>query len=214
MCNGCKCVYYCGVACQKDRRREHKRDCKPIKNILESRGNCYKEGAKPLEPLSRDDIPPTEDCPICMLPLPSKRIMATLMSCCGKTICGACINKHIIVSSLASRQNDGPIELNHNCVFCRAPAAETDEDILKSLMARAEKNDAQALGNLGSAHIDGGLGLPVDKAKGLEFPTRAATLGDDQACFELAHLYRDGEDGVVVCHKVKAEILKCTSSAP
>ena len=34
-CNGCKCVRYCDKECQNKHRKENKKECRPIKKILD-----------------------------------------------------------------------------------------------------------------------------------------------------------------------------------
>ena len=64
----------------------------------------------------------------------------------------------------------------YNCAFCRAPEVRNDEEVTKSrLMARASKNDADAISSLGIAYEIGALGLPVDESKGLEYLFKGRT---------------------------------------
>ena len=55
-------------------------------------------------------------------------------------------------------------------------------------MKRIEVNDAGALCQMGSISYEKG-----DKTAALEYWTKAATLGDIQAHYELSIMYRDGE---------------------
>ena len=73
-CTACRSVWYCGVTCQIDHRKAHKKECKRIKKELEL--------WKPH--------PPTEECPVCLVPLPSGDDKATYWTCCGKMVCNAC----------------------------------------------------------------------------------------------------------------------------
>ena len=46
------------------------------------------EGADLFTPM-----PPTEDCPICLVPLPRREDKWCYKACCGKTICAACVKE-------------------------------------------------------------------------------------------------------------------------
>ena len=75
-CTACKMVKYCNRECQIAHRPQHKKACK-------------KKAAK-LHDEALFKQPPTEDCPICFLPLPLDVGQTEFKSCCGKTICGGC----------------------------------------------------------------------------------------------------------------------------
>jgi len=77
-CNKCKSVKYCNAACKKKHRTKHKKKCE--RRVAE----LYDEQLF-TEP------PPSEECPICMQPLPLDRNQVVFESCCGKTICNGCI---------------------------------------------------------------------------------------------------------------------------
>ena len=62
--------------------------------------------------------PPNEDCPICMIPLPSLEKASTYYSCCGKMICSGCI-----YALTAKRNKKGEM----TCPFCRTPSHYTAE---------------------------------------------------------------------------------------
>ena len=57
ICNKCKMVHYCNVACKKKHKSKHKKKCE--RRVAELHD----------EALFKDHLP-REDCPICMLPLP------------------------------------------------------------------------------------------------------------------------------------------------
>src|SRR6056300_409743 len=78
MCNKCNMVKYCNAACKKKHRSKHKKQCE--RRVAELHDEeLFKEH------------PPTDDCPICFLPLPLDGGQTTFKSCCGKTICIGCI---------------------------------------------------------------------------------------------------------------------------
>ena len=138
------------------------------------------EGADLFAPL-----PPTEDCPICIVPLsrlPTKRLY---QECCGKLICMGCFEECKGFET-GKREPD--------CPFCREPAPSTDEDTLCKLETRASKNDSQALYNIGMYYNKGSNGLSVDKLKALHYLTRAAELGNSFAMTNIGMRYDDGKE--------------------
>lgn len=82
-CNGCKCVWYCGAACQRAHWKAHKKECKLIGLIVKDKERA-KLGSPPQKPDSDhegDDMerdgdaalfaqPTRNDCDICMRVLP------------------------------------------------------------------------------------------------------------------------------------------------
>ena len=69
-CTACKLVKYCNRDCQIAHRSKHKKACR--KRAAEMRDE---ELFKP---------PPEEDCPICLLRLPSLASGSAYYACCGK----------------------------------------------------------------------------------------------------------------------------------
>ena len=58
ICNKCKMVHYCNVACKKKHKSKHKKKCD--RRVVELHDEALFK-----------DPPPQEECPICMLPLPT-----------------------------------------------------------------------------------------------------------------------------------------------
>ena len=102
ICNKCKDAKYCNAACKKKHRSKHKKKC-------EKRAAEIQAALHDVELFKRP--PQKEDCPICMLPLPSLSTGSKYSSCCGKIICGGC------VLAVALRDKD-----EKKCQFCRTPA--------------------------------------------------------------------------------------------
>ena len=87
-------------------------------------------------------LPPNEDCPICMLPLPSLYTGRKYRACCGKMICSGCIH--------AVKKRDGGVGL---CPFCRAPGP-TTEEMIEQMKKRMKVGDAVAIYTAGSGCTD------------------------------------------------------------
>ena len=62
VCNKCKAAKYCNAACKKKHRTKHKKKCE--RRAAEIQAELHEEQLFKQPPLK-------EDCPICMLPLPS-----------------------------------------------------------------------------------------------------------------------------------------------
>ena len=83
------------------------------------------------------------------------------------------------------------------CPFCRQPiGTESNEEFVKRLEKRVEKNDALATYMFARAYRDGAHGLQIDATKYVKLVKRAADLGSMEACFDLAGLYCRGDWGV------------------
>jgi len=169
-CNKCKSVMYCNAACKKRHRHKHKKACE--RRVAE----LHDEKLFKLPP-------PKEDCPICMIRLPSLVTGRTYKSCCGKVICCGC---DYAVQTRAVKEEDDI------CPFCRTPPPSTHEEIIKRYKYHVEMNDASAICDLGFFYFEGRYGLPQNYAKALEFYQRAAQLGYAQSYFNIAQMYRQG----------------------
>ena len=68
---------------------------------------------------------PTEDCPVCMVPLPIESLDYKYWICCGRNICFACDieqGKALYVRNTRRKKEElSPLE--QVCAFCRASAA-------------------------------------------------------------------------------------------
>ena len=94
-CTACKMVKYCNRDCQIAHRPQHKKACK-------------KRAAELHDEKLFKQPPPAEDCPICMLLLPSLHTGSKYKSCCGKIICSGCIHaveKEMVVWPVPILQN-------------------------------------------------------------------------------------------------------------
>ena len=78
-CAACKSARYCGVKCQREHRRQHKKDCK--KRAAELRDEIL---------FKQPESSYLGDCPICMMPLSIDQEYSTIMMCCSKKICNGC----------------------------------------------------------------------------------------------------------------------------
>ena len=117
------------------------------------------------------------DCPICCLPLPIQTL--ALSSCCGTVVCEGCSYAYLL--------RKRGVNIEPTCPFYRHPVPETEEEIKKNLMKRVEANDHNALNKMGNICWKEG-----DYDGAFKYYTMAAELGDADAHFDLADMYRNG----------------------
>jgi len=166
-CAACKLVKYCCNAnyCQIAHWSEHKKACR--------------KKARELFDLKLFAHPPArEDCPICMLPMPSGSEEYTLMSCCGKIICNGCV--HSLTRDV--------------CPCCNTPTPRDTEETNQRLFERIEKfNDANAMNQLGCFYKLGMNGFSIDYSKAAELFRNASELGSAVAHYNLGNSYLLGK---------------------
>ena len=180
-CTACKMVKYCNRDCQIAHRPQHKKACK-------------KRAAELHDEELFKQPPPNEDCPICMLPLPTLLSGSKYSACCGKSMCGGCVHA---VRMRAAKKFMGNIKAGirnideEKCAFCRTPVPATEEKMIDQVKKRVEVNDAKAMQWLGNAYVNGSL--PQNNAKALELWHRAAELGNARAYLSIGGAYCNGE---------------------
>ena len=180
-CNKCKAATYCNAACKKKHRHKHKEACENrVAELHEEVLEREKKEAELHDEKLFKQPPPAEDCPICMLLLPSLYTGYKYNSCCGKMICSGCIH--------AVEKRDGGVGL---CPFCRTPAPHTDE-VIEQMKKRVEIGDAEAIRNLGCHYNNGRRGFQQDHAKALELWHKAGELGNALSYYNIGNLYYFG----------------------
>ena len=137
--------------------------------------------------------PPKEDCPICLLRLPTLDKGSTYYECCGKIICNGCDCAPVY-------DNLGNKIIEEKCPFCRTPTHKSDEEYNERLQKRVELGDAEAIFNLGNYHRRGEYGFPQDYDYALELFVRAGDLGFYEAYCNIGHAYYNG-NGVDIDEK-------------
>ena len=165
------------------------------------------EGADLFAPL-----PPTEDCAICLLPMPrtSKIFAQYYMSCCGNEICWACYKENEeSINRQNEEKNDGK-KVALTCPFCREPEPTSDEGYLRQIQARCRKNDHNAFRLMGQVYRKGEHGVVKDDLKSLDCYIRAVELGSPGACACIGTRYDEG-DGIAV-DKERAALFQRTGA--
>ena len=166
-CTACKVVKYCNRDCKIAHRPQHKRACKKRAAELHD-GKLFKQP------------PPAEDCPICMLLLPSLHTGSKDSACCGKRICSGCI--------YAVAKRDGGVGL---CPFCRTPTPNLEE-LIEQYKKRMKLDDVKAIYNLGCCYSGGMHELPQNRAKALELWHQAGELGSAPSYYNIGGAYHAG----------------------
>ena len=141
--------------------------------------------------------PPTEECPICFVPLPLADAGKTYWACCGNIICSACIAETAraerVINAKRAKKKQSP--LAHTCPFCRTEPKFSESNYEK----RMRNGDGQAAFTLAYEYREGNarMNVPKDFDKSLELLHHAADdLGDSAAMMRLGGMYSFGRDGV------------------
>ena len=168
-CNACYLVRYCSVKCQKDHRPKHKKECK--KRAAELREELL---------FKQPESSHLGDCPICCLPMPIDKEKSIFYTCCSKLICKGC--------SFANMKREAEGRLQYKCPFCRKDKPKTLEENNELLQKRIEANEPVAMRETGVIRYERG-----DYKAAFDYWTRAASLGDVEAHYQLSTLYHEGK---------------------
>lgn len=139
--------------------------------------------------------PPTEDCPICCIPMPRDECDKAFFACCGVTICAGCDEKktfdNLVKNMLKFGVDSKQAEENVNkCAFCRQPTVEGVENEIKALEELIEKErDPESLNQLAIQYVKG-EGVEQDPEKELELRIQAAEMGHEHCIGVIGLLYR------------------------
>ena len=130
--------------------------------------------------------PSKEDCPICLLLLPTLASGSTYYACCGKVICSGCCHAPVY-------DNLGNEIIEEKCPYCRTPVPYSIEEYNGRLQKRVELDDAEAISMLGCYYRVGEEdGFPQDYAKAFELFVRAGEFGHSDAYCDLGYAYENG----------------------
>ena len=215
-CTACKSVWYCGVQCQIDHRKAHKKECKRIKKDLEAShqtpaaavgasaalnlSNTDRQGdASPAPPDEEDTTEPKKECPVCLVPLPLDGRHASYWSCCGQTVCCGCdaeTERALCITNRKRKDKKLP-PIQDSCAFCRVPIYEIDSERLERMEAMIGKGDPRAMFNLALDYLAEKHGLARDEAKAVELLQRAADLGCSEALTSLGNFFLKGDLGFI-----------------
>ena len=129
--------------------------------------------------------PSKEDCPICLLLLPTLASGSTYYACCGKVICSGCCHAPVY-------DNLGNEIIEEKCPYCRTPVPYSIEEFDERLQKRVVLDDAEAIFTLGCYYRNGVVGFPQDYVKAFELFVRAGDLGCAEAYCNVGYAYENG----------------------
>ena len=139
-------------------------------------------------------LPPTEDCPICFVPLSRSEDKSHYKACCGNKICTACVDESMAAMKVMNEKNAAKSKplVPNACPFCRAPNPTSSKDIMRQFEARKLHNDYIALDSLAGIFYFGEHGQTKDKFKALDYYIQATEHGSPPSPENISVLYRDG----------------------
>ena len=173
ICNKCKMVHYCNVACKKKHKSKHKK-------------KCDRRVAELHDEALFNESPPREECPICMLPLPLDG--STFHPCCGKLICDGCIYAMTIEGVRKGTKKE---EMGM-CAFCRTLRPISNEEEVRRVKKLMKSGNADACKQLAGYYADGVCGMQQDIAKATELWLKAGELGCAEGYYNLGNSYYYG----------------------
>ena len=157
------------------------------------------EGGRVLDPELWKPHPPTEECPVCFMPLPLSENKSTYWVCCGKLICNGCTAETAratrVINAKRAKKKQPP--LDHTCSFCRLVPRPSKSQY----EVRIRNGDGKAAFNLAGQYRNGDADndIPKDEAKSLELLHHAAdNLGYSAAMSKLGSKFVFGLDGAPI----------------
>ena len=168
----CNLVKYCSVECQKNHRKQHKKECK--QRMAKIREDGF---------FTQPDESHLGECPLCCLPLSNDENKRALYTCCSKLICEGCCYANILREEELSQYP--------KCPYCREPLPSGgNEQHEKNYTKRIKANDPIALRQVGEKLYHEG-----DFEGSIQYLTKAAQLGDMDAHFNISIMYGE-EHGI------------------
>jgi len=171
-------VTYCNAACKKKHRSKHKK-------------KCDRRVAELHEEALFKEHPPNEECPICLILMPTNVGQTTFKSCCGKVVCNGCI--------YAMENSEG----KDLCPFCRIPPASSEEEDIQRLKKLMAKGNGDAFDNFGGFYDNGLRVLSQDHQKANELYLQSGELGCARGYYNLGISYDRGRGVEMDAKKAK-----------
>ena len=161
-----------------------------MEDLTAAMGKLGESGKRDTDDIISDDElfkqPPSKDCPICLLCLPTLGSGIVYKSCCGKMICSGCDYAPVY-------DNLGNEIIEEKCPFCRTPVPTSIEEITERLQKRVELDDAEAIFTVGNFYRRGEDLFPQDDDKAFELFVRAGDIGSAEAYCNVGYAYFNGE---------------------
>ena len=148
------------------------------------------------DPLSKWNPPETEDCPICLIPMPLEPGRSWYWGCCGKSVCWGCR----MDSTKKSIDEGGVVDLT--CHFCREDYAEytlnrTEKERTNMEFDRYEKGSGNGAFRVAKYYYFGAEGLKKNLPQSIKWFRKASDAGHGEACHRLGRLFQYGKKGVM-----------------
>ena len=138
-----------------------------------------------------EPIPPTPDCPICLVPMPFDNSKVDYLWCCGNTICSACNKEYFRSISIINSTRKATLPpLPRACLFCRdSQQTMSQADFIERYKSRVRRGDGRAAWNLAAYYQRGYYGLARDESRALQMYHTAANLGSVEVLSNLGFYY-------------------------
>ena len=156
------------------------------------------EGERGVDPELWKPYPPSEEFPVCFVPLPLREDESAYLVCCGKTVCSACMAETAratrVINTKRAKKKLPPIDLP--CASCRK--IRVFGSLKSEYEERIRKGDGQAACNLAFEYRYGDArnAIRQDFGKSLElFHHAADDLGYSVAVGALGNMYFHGKHG-------------------
>ena len=128
-----------------------------------------------------------------MLPLPLSSEEAMYQTCCGKTVCVACV-LGMTRTEMADGSRDGRFANVLLCPFCRAAPPKGKAEVVKRVEDRIAAGDAEAVHLVGMWSKEGSSYWKQDPDAALEHWFRAARMGWTESHRNIGDAYDGGYD--------------------
>ena len=127
--------------------------------------------------------PPSEDCPVCFLQLPTLTSGNVYMACCGKVICSGCY---------FTLSEENPTDSGFLCVYCRKAKPDSEDDMGDRYLDRVDVDDVDALCSVGCFYQSGKFGFTQSYDEALRCWRKAGDLGSVESYCNIADAYDNG----------------------
>ena len=151
------------------------------------------------DPLLKWERPASEECPVCLLPLPiddtKEKGDACYYNCCGSNICNGCMYDQIRVSYEDAMQR-GDVKSAKpptTCPFCRDDGSAAVHNTLQREIKLAKAGRHRAIWRVGGYYLDGRHGLQQSDQEAMKWFRRAAEAGSAGAANAISLCYMNGD---------------------
>mmetsp|Transcript_21535 Transcript_21535/g.46832 ORF Transcript_21535/g.46832 Transcript_21535/m.46832 type:complete len:285 (-) Transcript_21535:135-989(-) len=135
------------------------------------------------DPLKNWIRPLREDCPLCLIPLPTDELSETeYFPCCGNICCSGCSLNQLVVGCKGAKSLE---TMDTSCPFCRKKKSKEDNSF-KQQMKLAKTGRPKAMYNVAGYYFRGERGVKKDITEALKWYHGALEAGSAEAGMALA----------------------------